>query len=472
MHKVKGMKKRILALFLFVAAFAGLAAENISSKILGDSSTLTYLGDSITHGGRYNKYITAYYITRFPSMKVNFVSKGISGDTAEGILKRMESDVLNPKPDAIILMIGMNDSARDIFSTERPNPPEKIAKVRKYVIDYYKYNLNRMLKEFNEAGIGRVVVFTPSIYDETTTGSKQKPLTGANGVLREFGNIVEQTAPKYGAKVADIWGQTNQLNCELQKADKSATVISADRVHPQNPGGFAIAAKYIADTGESPVVSETEIDFSSGKTLREANCSISDISKTGSALKFKSLEYSLPIPVSAELKKIAELIDFNNTFNRQILSVKNLNPGKKYALKIDSQPVGEYSARELSDGVNLAGNALTPQYKQAEEVLSLCEQWRDKYSKFRNFAYVELKHIKDPQICADPAKAVEYVRTNFPEDKRFKGSAYYKGVHEFYCANRMDKDKLSAEIKDLIKRAYEAAQPKPHAFEICEVSAR
>ncbi len=460
------MKRHLLVILSLLWVFTLFGSENINSKILKDSDTLTYLGDSITHGGRYGKYITAYYITRFPYMRINFVSKGISGDTAEGILKRMDSDVLIPKPDVIMLMTGMNDSARDIFSTDNPRPPEKIAKVRKYVIDYYKYNINRMLKEFNGKGINRIIVFTPSIYDETSSGVKPKPLVGANEVLFEFGKIVKQTAPKYGAIVADIWSCTNSLNEEMQKEDKSASIISSDRVHPQNPGGFAIAAKYIKDAGEPSIVSETEIDFLSAKISKQTNCKISDLKKGKNSLSFTSIEHALPFPILDDTKQIAELIDFNTNMNRQILKIKNLEKNRIYSVKIDGKTVGKYSSEELSNGINLAENTNTPQYWQAKKVLDLCEIWRDKYSKYRNFAYVELKHIKDSSITSDPQKAIEYVKTKFPEDKRFKGSAYYKGVHDFYCRNRMNKKKLEEEISSTISEAYTAAQPKPHIFEV------
>ena len=79
---------------------------------------------------------------------------------------------------------------------------------------------------------------------------------------------------------------------------------------------------------------------------------------------------------------------------------------------------------------------------------------------------MELKHIKDSSITSDPQKAIEYVKTKFPEDKRFKGSTYYNGVHNFYCRNRMHKKKLEEEISSTISEAYTAAQPRPHIFEV------
>ena len=44
-----------------------------------------------------------------PVPRFNVVNAGVNGDTAAGVLKRLDHDVLAPKPRLVILSIGTND---------------------------------------------------------------------------------------------------------------------------------------------------------------------------------------------------------------------------------------------------------------------------------------------------------------------------------------------------------------------------
>ena len=68
---------------------------------------IVFLGDSITEGGGdWNKYFGT----------TNIVNRGISGDTTQGILARLE-EISFFKPVSLFLLIGIND----IFNTDSPN---------------------------------------------------------------------------------------------------------------------------------------------------------------------------------------------------------------------------------------------------------------------------------------------------------------------------------------------------------------
>jgi len=70
-------------------------------------SRVVFLGDSITDGWRLNEY--------FPDR--DFVNRGISGQITGQMLGRMQSDVLNLLPAAMLLLGGTNDIARGISLT-------------------------------------------------------------------------------------------------------------------------------------------------------------------------------------------------------------------------------------------------------------------------------------------------------------------------------------------------------------------
>ena len=78
---------------------------------------IVFLGDSITEAGDWNTY--------FNTKKT--VNRGISGDTTEGVLVRLE-EIYYYRPLAVLLLIGIND----IFNTAYPERddivPENVAK--------------------------------------------------------------------------------------------------------------------------------------------------------------------------------------------------------------------------------------------------------------------------------------------------------------------------------------------------------
>jgi lysophospholipase L1-like esterase len=65
-----------------------------------DAGSVVFLGDSITEGW-------STLARDFPNLKV--ADRGISGDITSGVLYRLQADVLNLDPVAIVLLIGTND---------------------------------------------------------------------------------------------------------------------------------------------------------------------------------------------------------------------------------------------------------------------------------------------------------------------------------------------------------------------------
>lgn len=64
-----------------------------------EEGRILFLGDSITEMFRTNEYFA----------KVHSYNRGISGDTSDGVLSRLETNIYPLKPSKIFLMIGTND---------------------------------------------------------------------------------------------------------------------------------------------------------------------------------------------------------------------------------------------------------------------------------------------------------------------------------------------------------------------------
>lgn len=75
-----------------------------------------FLGDSITEAWDLHVFFT-------PALGELIVNRGISGDTAEGLSRRFEADVIQLRPRNVVILIGTNDVVR---LTEAGKSPEEI----------------------------------------------------------------------------------------------------------------------------------------------------------------------------------------------------------------------------------------------------------------------------------------------------------------------------------------------------------
>ena len=80
------------------------------------AQVIVAVGDSITFG-LHDRQQAGGWVARladrlhidYPGVAFNVVNAGVNGDTAAGVLKRLDHDVLAPKPRLVILSIGTND---------------------------------------------------------------------------------------------------------------------------------------------------------------------------------------------------------------------------------------------------------------------------------------------------------------------------------------------------------------------------
>ena len=91
---------------------------------------IAFLGDSVTQGcfeiyndkgsvkttfyptEAYAEKVKAIFAELYPSVPMNVINAGISGDTSWGGLARLERDVLSYNPDLVVVCYGLNDAGR------------------------------------------------------------------------------------------------------------------------------------------------------------------------------------------------------------------------------------------------------------------------------------------------------------------------------------------------------------------------
>ncbi len=159
------------------------AAEPIPAFTPG--ARILFQGDSITDGNRgrsadpnhilghgYVFIIAARHGAAFPDAKLDFINRGISGNTVLDLEKRWQKDTLDLKPDVLSILIGVNDNGRGV------------------PLDQYEQVYDKLITQAKAANPKlKLVLCEPFV----------KPTGTINEGIRKRQEIVAQLAQKHGA---------------------------------------------------------------------------------------------------------------------------------------------------------------------------------------------------------------------------------------------------------------------------------
>ena len=358
-----------LSLAFLTCRPAAIAAENNSGSAepfkAGD--TVCFVGDSITRGGNYLSYIRLFYATRFPERKFQIWNCGVGGDTSGGILSdekfRISTDILSHKPTVAAIMLGMNDVGARDYGPDLSGPD--VEKKRRHSLDMYDEHMRKLIGVLQQSG-ARLILITPSIYDETTRMERANPYinVGRSAALAVCAGKVRQWAGEFHTGLVDFQEVMNTVTRREQARDPAFTIIGADRVHPGAVGNLVMAYTFLKAQGMPREVARIALDAPKAAAADAANCEITGVKTTAGGVEFDCLEKALPFVPPQEAQPAFALVPFAQDLNQEPLSVAGLDAGR-YAFQIDGQTVGEYTAAELQSGVDLAENDKTPQHRQS-----------------------------------------------------------------------------------------------------------
>jgi lysophospholipase L1-like esterase len=173
----------LLAGLLLAPAVSALAIEPIAA--FTPNARILFQGDSITDGNRgrtpdpnhilghgYVFIIAARHGAAFPELNLDFINRGVSGNTVLDLEKRWQEDTLDLKPDVLSILIGVNDSAKGV------------------PLDQFEQVYDKLITEARTANPKlKVVLCEPFV----------KPTGGVNEDIRKRQEIVARLAHKHGA---------------------------------------------------------------------------------------------------------------------------------------------------------------------------------------------------------------------------------------------------------------------------------
>ena len=454
--------RKILSLALAIA-FQAAAASESSIPPFAQGDLVAFAGDSITSGGTYHKYIFTYWVTRHPELEVRFRNKGIFSDFVHGGIGRLDSDILKEKPNKVVINFGMNDSGAsyrlDLFGIDQPDGT--VLQKRRETVATYRTNMEKLLGLLKERGITPVLV-GPSIYDNTMKAevmNRTEANTGIQACIEEL----KVLKTKNGLGFVDFNAPMLEVNARMQAQNPAFGLAGVDRVHPGPEGHWVMASEFLKAQNASPVVASAKVDASRGDVLEKDNCAIESLLAADGKVSFDYLPRALPLPVNDEYRRGEKVIPITEILNREILAIEGLKPGH-YALLLDGQKAGDFSAEELAAGINIATLESNPGQRRAKEVDALIQERAKQEGRIRQLRQTDVGMLgkkSREQIVAEVSGRLEEAKK---QDNKILVGRWSKFLEDLPQEESIDQS-----ILDLEQRIF--ATTKPSRIKVsCELA--
>jgi hypothetical protein len=305
-----------------------------------------------------------------------------------------------------------------------------------------------------------------SPYDETVKG-KGNYYPKKSQAMLEVAKFQEAAAKNNRWGFVDFNRPMTAINQRGQQKDSTFTICGDDRIHPGLDGHMVMAYIFLKEQGfAGKEVATVTIDATQKKLQKASNCTVTNISTANGNLQFDYLADALPYPVDTVARGwnnttrqsgALSLIPFMDEFNKELFTIKGLQPGKKYSLIIDGERVGSFTGAEWAEGVNLAAQNRTPQYQQASAVLLLNEERWELERRFRQHAWMEYNVLKEHGLLnKDDLNSMDTIRS------LAKNNGWINGNLDNYSKSRVPEIRQAWErqIELLVSTIYTINKPK------------
>ncbi len=243
--------KIIIVCCLMVLALGYLTSAQALTK---GEYTIVALGDSTTAerfvDGRWMQVYCDLLRNELPQYGItgSVINKGVPSNTSTDAMARFQSDVLDLNPDLVIIQLGINDSAYDVWK----EPPATEPRVS---LNTTKANLTSMVQQLKSAG-SDVILMTPNVLRWTPLMLEyygQPPYDpndpwGYNVVLTDYAQAVREVAALQNVLLIDVYSACIEYD---QAAGQSVDDLLLDGVHPNEAGH-----RMVADMLEAQIVPE------------------------------------------------------------------------------------------------------------------------------------------------------------------------------------------------------------------------
>lgn len=211
------MKKIILSLFTIFL---------LSSMQVQKPKKVIFFGDSITQAGvKLGGYISIMQdrIKQGTAPNFELIGAGIGGNKVYDLYLRLQEDVLDKKPDIVVVYIGVNDVWHKQSSQTGTDP------------DKFNAFYAAIIKKLQSAGI-KVILCTPAVIGERTDFTNS-----LDGDLNRYSEMIRKLASEYGCGLVDIRKAFLAYNLANNPQNKESGILTFDRVHLNQAGNQLLA---------------------------------------------------------------------------------------------------------------------------------------------------------------------------------------------------------------------------------------
>ena len=211
--------------------------------VFQNGDKIVFTGDSITDSDRgrpigeglwngvgngYVRSIDTLLNVCYPEHLYHIVNTGSSGNTVKDLENRWQSEVLDLKPDWIVVCIGVNDVWRQFDSP---------ALTHQHVYpDEYRETISRLVDKAKPLVKG-LIMMTP-YYMETNRDD------GMRKRMDEYGTIMKDVCKQWDIPCIDL-----QTEFDVYLQYRHSSYIMWDRVHPGWIGSMIIARAFLRTIG-------------------------------------------------------------------------------------------------------------------------------------------------------------------------------------------------------------------------------
>jgi len=429
---------------LAVAAACAVRALAATVSPFAAGERVTFFGDSITHGGSYHVDLQLYWDLRHPGSGTRLMNCGGSGDSASSGVNRWPWDALPQRADRTFVMFGMNDVGRSDYDVADLTA-ETISR-RARSIANYSTNMAAVAACVRKAG-QKLVIMTPTPYDEYGTNYTCAASVGCNEPgLAACASVGRALAAQLGAEVVELHRPLTEF---VRRQDGYCFCSAKDRTHPRADGHLIIMAEVLKAMGEPSDFGGADVD-----ALGKAEVS------------FRYDPGALPFPVAEDYLKAEKVYPLTDSFNREMLTVRNL-PAGRYRLTADGAPLGEFSDTELLAGVNLA-LLPTPGAKRAREAWDVSRELLSAQEKLRGLVFVEVNAAHRGarrDDFNDVCEKLEALVAKLRAEKR-PWAPYFADQLAMYREAKPRENEIKAE-EERARTALAELGRKPAAYTLC-----
>ncbi|MDI9882368.1 SGNH/GDSL hydrolase family protein [Flectobacillus longus] len=213
--------------------FAILSLLLLASFVADKPKKVIFFGDSITQAGvKPNGYITRIgemLASKNLASNYELIGAGIGGNKVYDLYLRLESDVLEKKPDVVFIYVGVNDVWHKTTSGTGTDP-DKFVKFYQALVDKIKANG------------AKVVLCTPAVIGEKNDFSNPQ-----DGDMNHYSTLIRKLAEKNNLPLVDLRKAFLAYDLANNPTNKDAGILTTDRVHLNDLGNTNVAELMLAE---------------------------------------------------------------------------------------------------------------------------------------------------------------------------------------------------------------------------------